>query len=394
MNEDRRNFIKISSTAAGVVLVPGIFTGCFTKSEKMQKEVSAWDGHKYDEKDIRIIVLSYAILAPNPHNKQPWLIQLKDESNFDLYVDTNRTLPHTDPPFRQLHIGQGTFLENLNLAALNFGYKAIINYFPQGQYSNSVIENKPVASIELIQDKSITKDPLFDQILVRQSNKRTYDNEKAPLKQLKILQSKIKEELENGFSLNITSKTEHMEKLRDIMVNSMKIESNNHDRDMETIKMFRFSKEEVNKYKDGFGLAQSGVTGIKKFLIENLFLSRNSAEKDPLSFGKEAISMTQNQVDSTTTFGWLTTTNNNRLDQVKIGRVYERINLLANSLGLEIHPMSQVLQEYSDMNGLQKEFLNYLKVPKKHTVQMFFRIGTAAKVEHSPRRDIKDLLIT
>jgi len=394
MNEDRRNFIKISSTAAGVVLVPGIFTGCFTKSEKMQKEVSAWDGHKYDEKDIRIIVLSYAILAPNPHNKQPWLIELKDESNFDLYVDTNRTLPHTDPPFRQLHIGQGTFLENLNLAALNFGYKAIINYFPQGQYSNSVIENKPVASIELIQDKSITKDPLFDQILVRQSNKRTYDNEKAPLKQLKILQSKIKEELENGFSLNITSKTEHMEKLRDIMVNSMKIESNNHDRDMETIKMFRFSKEEVNKYKDGFGLAQSGVTGIKKFLIENLFLSRNSAEKDPLSFGKEAISMTQNQVDSTTTFGWLTTTNNSRLDQVKIGRVYERINLLANSLGLEIHPMSQVLQEYSDMNGLQKEFLNYLKVPKKHTVQMFFRIGTAAKVEHSPRRDIKDLLIT
>ena len=90
----------------------------------------------------------------------------------NLYVDTNRTLPHTDPPFRQIHIGQGTFLENLNLAALNFGYKAIINYFPQGQYSNSVIENKPVASIQLIQNKSIAKDPLFDQILVRQSNKR------------------------------------------------------------------------------------------------------------------------------------------------------------------------------------------------------------------------------
>ncbi len=391
MNEKRRNFIKISSTAAGVVLVPGIFTGCF---EKTKKEESVWDGHKYDEKDIRIIVLSYAILAPNPHNKQPWLIELKDESNFDLYVDTNRTLPHTDPPFRQIHIGQGTFLENLNLAALNFGYKAIINYFPQGQYSNSVIENKPVASIQLIQDKSISKDPLFDQILVRQSNKRAYDNEKAPLKQLKILQSKIKEELDDGFSLNITSKTEHVKKLRDIMVNSMKIESNNHDRDMETIKMFRFSQEEINQYKDGFGLAQSGVTGIQKFLIENLFLSRNSAEKDPISFGKEAISVTQRQVDSSTTFGWLTTTNNTRLDQVKAGRKYERINLLANYLGLEIHPMSQVLQEYSDMNALQKEFLNYLKVPKNHTVQMFFRIGTAAKVEHSPRRDIKDLLIT
>jgi len=391
MNTQRRNFIQISATTAGVMLVPGIFTGCF---ENKQVETSSWDGHNIHEKDIRVIVLSYAILAPNPHNKQPWLIQLKDELNFDLYVDTQRTLPHTDPPFRQIHIGQGTFLENLNLAALNFGYKAIISYFPQGEYSNSVIENKPVASIQLIQDKSISKDPLFNQILVRQSNKREYTNEKAPLDKLKILQAKIKEELEGGFSLNITSKSNHIEKLREIMVNGMRIESANHDRDMETIKMFRFSKEEINQHKDGFGLAQSGVSGVKKFILENIFLSRTSAEKDPISFGKEAISMTQNQVDSTTTFGWLSTTNNNRLDQVKIGRVYERINLLASSLGLVIHPMSQVLQEYSDMNDLQKEFLDYLKVPEQHTVQMFFRIGTAAKVEHSPRRDVKDLVIS
>ena len=391
MNTQRRNFIKISGATAGVILVPGIFTGCF---ENKQVEKSSWDGHDIDEKDIRVIVLSYAILAPNPHNKQPWLIQLKDELNFDLYVDTQRTLPHTDPPFRQIHIGQGTFLENLNLAALNFGYKAIINYFPQGEYSNSVIENKPVASIELIQDKSISKDPLFNQILTRQSNKRDYTNEKAPLDKLKILQTKIKAELEGGFSLNITSKSNHIEKLREIAVNGMRIESTNHDRDMETIKMFRFSKEEINQHKDGFGLAQSGVSGVKKFILENIFLSRSSAEKYPISFGKEAISMTQNQVDSTTTFGWLSTTNNNRLDQVKIGRVYERINLLANSLGLVIHPMSQVLQEYSDMNDLQKEFLNYLNVPKNHTVQMFFRIGTASKVEHSPRRDIEDMILT
>jgi len=390
MNTQRRNFIKISSSLTGALLIPGIFTGCV---EETTKNVTPWNGHNYEEKDIRFIVLSYAILAPNPHNKQPWLIQLKDEQSFDLYVDTNRTLPQTDPFFRQIHIGQGTFLENLNLAAQNFGYKAVIKYFPQGQYSNSTIEHKPIASIQLVQEKDISKDDLFDQILLRQSNKREYNNKTAPFKKLAILKNKIKEELESGFSLNITSKKDHLKKLREVAVNSMKIESADHDRDMETIKMFRFSTEEVNLYKDGFGLAQTGVTGVKKFVLENIFLSRKSAQKDPISFGKEAISMTKNQVDSTTTFAWLSTKNNTRLDQVKIGRVYERINLLATSLGLVIHPISQVLQEYQDMDGLQKEFLEYLNVPKNHTVQMFFRIGIAQKVEHSPRRNINDLLI-
>jgi len=392
MKNGRRDFIRLSTTVAAGVLVAGTFSGCFDNTgEKVTTESS----HNKDEKDIRFILLSYAILAPNPHNKQPWLVKLKDELNFDLYVDTKRTLPHTDPPFRQIHIGQGTFLENLNLAALNFGYEAVINYFPQGEYSNSVIENKPVASIQLIKKNLIEKDELFNQILSRQSNKREYTNEKAPLQKIKLLKEQIKLELEKeaGFTLNVTSNQNHIKKLREIAVNGMKIETGNHDRDMETIKMFRFNQDEINKYKDGFGLAQSGVTGVKKFMIENLFLSRKSAQEDPTAFGKEAISVTKKQVDSTNTFGWLSTKNNNRLDQVKIGRVYERINLLATSLGLVIHPISQVLQEYSDMTPLQDEFLNYLEVPNNHTVQMFFRIGVASKVVHSPRRDTKDLLI-
>lgn len=391
MNNERRNFIKLSTTMATGILIAGTFTGCFDSKEKMARPSNT---NNYDKNDIRFAVLSYAILAPNPHNTQAWLIELKDELNFDLYVDKERTLPKTDPVFRQIHVGQGTFLENLNLAALNFGYKTIIKYFPKGEYSNNVIENKPVASIQLIKENNIVKDELFDQIVLRQSNKREYSNEKVPLKKLKILENQIKAELEENFSLNITSKKEDLTNLRKIAINGMKIETGNHDRNMETIKMFRFNEQEINKYKDGFGLAQSGVSGVKKFMIENLFLSRDSAEKDPTSFGKEAISVTQKQVNSTNTFAWLSTKNNTRLDQVKIGRAYERINLLATSLGLVIHPISQVLQEYSDMNNLQKEFLEYLNVPQNNTVQMFFRIGIASKVKSSPRRDIKDLLIT
>ena len=94
------------------------------------------------------------------------------------------------------------------------------------------------------------------------------------------------------------------------------------------MKLFRFNNAELKKYRDGFGLAQNGTTGVKKWILQTFFMSREQYTKDPASFGKEGISLITKQVNSTHTFAWLTTDNNTREDQVKIGRVYERLNLL------------------------------------------------------------------
>ena len=37
--------------------------------------------------------LSYAILAPNPHNRQPWLVDLRGENTVAVFRDTQRDLP-------------------------------------------------------------------------------------------------------------------------------------------------------------------------------------------------------------------------------------------------------------------------------------------------------------
>ena len=41
--------------------------------------------------------LSYAILAPNPHNRQPWLVDLSQQDLIVLHIDSDKMLPHTDP---------------------------------------------------------------------------------------------------------------------------------------------------------------------------------------------------------------------------------------------------------------------------------------------------------
>ena len=67
--------------------------------------------------DPRHRALSYALLAPNPHNRQPWLADLTEPNMITLYADPSRLLPQTDPMNRQITIGLGCFLELMRMAA-------------------------------------------------------------------------------------------------------------------------------------------------------------------------------------------------------------------------------------------------------------------------------------
>ena len=78
---------------------------------------AAWRNPGAGEADPRRWVLAHAILAPNPHNRQPWLVDLPGTDEIAFYVDRSRLLPATDPPNRQITVGCGAFLELLDLAA-------------------------------------------------------------------------------------------------------------------------------------------------------------------------------------------------------------------------------------------------------------------------------------
>lgn len=371
---------------SSVILIPSVLASCRNPDAEIWLE--GWKGPMAGETDIRWIVLSYAILAANPHNKQPWIVDLTGSSSMALYIDQGRLLPETDPPARQIHIGHGTFLENLELAARHHGYRATIDYFPQGEYSNAVIEDKPVASIALQKDASLARDPLFDAILRRQSNKRTYTETPLSSDQLQHLRRTLGDP---RLALTVTDDADAKQQISEIMIEAMRIETSSSDRDAETIAMFRFSDSERARYRDGFGVAESGMSGLKRWVVETFFVSRDKAEKDSSSFGQQSVGLTTDQAQSAAAFGWISTSSNTRLDQILAGRAYERLNLTATSLTLAMHPMSQVLQEYRDMADLQKRFLAFAEVPEGHTVQMLFRLGIAESVEHSPRRHVRDI---
>ncbi len=380
----RRNFIKVMAVGSTVALLPSVLSAC---GETSEGAIEAWNGPLPGVMDMRRIVLSYAILAPNPHNKQPWVVDLTGPDSFDLYVDQGRLLPETDPPFRQVHIGQGTFLENAALAAGQHGYRMDVVYFPKGLYGNTQMADKPVASVTLIKDANVNADPLFAQLTKRQSNKRVYDETPISPAQLAALAGSV-----NGVALNLSNDAAQRRKLAAIAAQAMQIETSDKARDAETIAMFRFNNDEVGRFRDGFGVAQTGIMGLKKFAAETFFMNREKAEAASSEFGAQALQITTDQANSAAAFGWITTPSNSRLDQVLTGRAYERVNLKATELGLAMHPMSQVLQEYADMSVLKRQFLDFLDVPQGHTVQMLFRLGLAEPVTHSARRYLSDVI--
>jgi hypothetical protein len=384
---NRRNFIKIVGLGAGSVALSSTLAGC---SGSASAEDYGWNGPAKSVKDIRMQVLAYAILCPNPHNIQPWIIRLTGPASFNLHVDPDRLLPETDPVHRQIHIGQGTFLETLAIAASGLGYKAKIEYFPEGMYGNTALMDKPIATIELVTDTGRNKDPLFDFLLQRHSNKREYDNYRLSDSELSILRNA--HQRHSDYSLSFIDSTQGKADMVKILTRAMQIEVGNPQRDMETVKMFRFNDDENRKFRDGFGVAQTGIKGVTKFIAETFFLDRKKVEQDPAEFGQQAIDMTQKVSQSTSTFAWLSSSANTRLDQVKIGRDYCRMNLHTTSMGLAQHPMSQVLQEYGDMRDLQVEFKQRFNIPESETVQMLFRLGRAEPVAHGPRRLVTQLI--
>src|SRR5262245_7971167 len=104
----RRTTLKLLGLGATALALPRI-SGC---ADQPSLALAPWSGPPPELHDARLRALSYATLAPSAHNTQPWLIALQPDA-IELSVDAARLLPDTDPPLRQAHVSQGTFLELL-----------------------------------------------------------------------------------------------------------------------------------------------------------------------------------------------------------------------------------------------------------------------------------------
>jgi nitroreductase len=74
-------------------------------------------------------LLQYALLAPSPHNTQPWLFRI-NTTDAELYLDRRRLLPVVDPEAREMVLSCGAALSNLRIATEYFSHSFQVEILP------------------------------------------------------------------------------------------------------------------------------------------------------------------------------------------------------------------------------------------------------------------------
>lgn len=344
---------------------------------------ASWRDPGAGQADPRRFALAHAILAPNPHNTQPWQVKFEGEQGTMLYCDLERRLPFTDPNDRQITLGCGGFLELVRVAATSLGFAARITYFPEGEPS-ARLDQRPLAHVEFVPDTRVATDPLFAAITERRTNRNVFDAERTPEEAL--LRRVASALPEFGGEAQWTIEPDRVAALRDLVWRAFDCELHTRGAQEEAYHWLRFGSGEIARHRDGLGVSAPLVGVLRWFglLNEQDFLN-------PQSFAnRTAAKDWHEKAYSAPAFMWLMTADDRPMTRLAAGAAYARLNLAAGALGLAMHPWSQALQEYREMADLYAEAKRTLA--GERTLQMLVRVGYAASVPPAPRRDTSAFL--
>lgn len=376
----RRGVLKL---IGGGVVLAAAGAGAFTvMHQPSQAARAAWREAGLPE-EYRRRFLSYALLAPNPHNMQPWLARLDGEDGLTLWCDLDRRLPETDPFDRQIILGHGCFLELLTLAAAAEGYAAEIEPFPEGAPGMTArLDARPVARVTF-REVAASPDPLFAHALTRRTNRNAYDAREVSADHLAALAAAG---TTSGARAHTTGDGDLAARLRDLTWRAHEIEVLTPATWMESVDVMRIGPAEVARHRDGLSMEGPMLSALN---IAGVLTRETLADPDSQAF-RQGLDMYRPLAASARAFAWITNDGQSREGEIAAGRAYMRLALQAEALGLAIHPWSQSLQEYTEMSALYEEVHELIGGGQR--LQMLVRAGYAKPVLPAPRRGLESLL--
>lgn len=326
--------------------------------------------------DARIFALAHAILAPNPHNRQPWIADLSVADEVTLYCQADRHLPHTDPFDRQITIGLGCFSELLVMAAAETDHRVEADFFPDGE-PFPTLDGRPVARFRFIADANVARDPLFAHVHDRRTNRDPFDTDHlVTVDTLATVAAAAR-----SARAAHTADEARVAELRRLAWEAMELELSTYRTAKESIDLLRIGKAEIEANPDGISIDGPLMEGLDMLGL----MSRQDMLDTSTTVYSQQLAAMRPGFDTAMAFLWLATPGNGRADQIAAGRDYVRVHLAATGAGLALQPMSQALQEYAEMAELFARMRETLGIKGDETLQMFARLGYGPAVKAAPR---------
>lgn len=388
----RRDFIRV--LGGGAILAA---TGCAPAGADPR---AAWVDPGAGETDPRRKALSWAILAPNPHNMQPWIVDLSVADEITLYIDRTRLLPVTDPFNRQITIGCGAFLELLMIAAGRFGQDVAVTLFPDGE-GHPQLDDRPLFRLQMKAAGEPGWDSLSAQALARRTNRGPFIDKPVSQATLASLTARgvmgspaltatAMGPSETWVDCQGTIDPKDLVRLKALVYRGAEIEAHTPAAHRESVERTFIGTRDVAAHPWGISLDSPVMTGMNAV---GVLTKAKMATPGTIAYA-ESLKFLKAAADTARGFIWIKTFGGTRQDEIAAGRSYLRVSLAAAGAGLAMHPWSQGLQEYAAQKPVY-DALHKALAPEGGRIQMLARIGyPKAEVPPAPRRGLAAQLRT
>ena len=334
------------------------------RSPGLRKDV--WEVSEQDfprsapiETQLRFL-LRYVILAPSTKNSQPWRFVVEG-NQVQIFAALDRRMPIHDPEARELYISLGCALENLLVAAEQFGFHHGVRYLPERARPELAAEvhfahGGPVSS----ERAGISLQALVD----RHNDNSVYRAVPVPEALVQRLEACS---VESDLRVDLTDNQRFRGWIDELTVEADRLE---------------FASPAFRK-ELGYWIGQ-GVFGTPQPLarLGGFAISR-------MNIGEPVAKQDQEIVESAALLGVISAVNDRHLSHLRTGQLFERIWLTATAAGINVHPMSQTMRSPA-LRRAVGELLHHPGWIPQH----LFRLGYSSRddVRHTPRRPLGDVI--
>lgn len=331
------------------------------------------------------ILLETAIHSPSPHNVQPWRVRVINDSEADLLIDSDRTLPKEDPTGSFIILTMGMFLEALSLLAANHERWLDYRMFHEPDwYARTILETTtrtflPFAHLTLTPAETVTKHA-YDRPLFK----------KRRTSRISFLEKPVPDEIAAGLK-HLAAEWDHRyEQITDPTMIERIVEQNTqalfHDLNSteyhdEIVSWFRFSNQSSLRQRDGLDFRCMN-TSRSTYWMTARFPGLLKLPGARSLMAKKY----RKQIGPVPTIGLLAGDFWPAASALNTGRFLMRFWLETARQGLYIHPYGNLVTNQQAAQWMEDE----TKVPK---IWLAFKIGYSAEPPKSYRRSVEEILI-
>jgi nitroreductase len=387
----RARFLRIAGLGMGTIAVAAAGAIGYRAYDQGVLEVGRGPAYgpwaSWDEGDDLGSLLGAAILAPSPHNTQPWLFGV-EPGCIDLFADRSRSTGAVDPFGRELHIGLGAALENLVLAADANGFAPSVSLLPEGRSSMHV------ARVELARSARRLSE-LYTQIPHRHTNRYPFVEGRtvpqAALTEMSALAGPVARDTE---LIWLTSARDRG-RMGELLVAATEALIADPDQSASDYAWFRQDWDELQRRRDGITMDAAGLPDLTASLAKLL------PPQSRASMGESWLQATRDRHTATAASYGIVVVRDaaNDAQRLEGGRLLERVHLWATGRGLGLHHMNQVTEraDRERQLGMAPRFGDAIAdlMPSGWQALSSFRLGYPTRsAKKSPRRPVEAVIIS